>query len=241
MAEIIEINGNIFNTTYQTIVNTVNCVGVMGKGIALEFKNRHPDMYQAYLRLCLQKKIKIGMLQLWSRSTPWVLNFPTKDNWKYPSKLEYVERGLVKFAQTYTIKGITSIAFPELGTSAGGLNWSDVKELMFKYLEPLTNLKVEIYHYDPSVQDNTFENLYQKVHSFDIKDYKKYIDLSPSQAKTIKDLIKNRKVHSMQELQNIKGVGDKTITKLYTFLNDSQRDQQRIETYSEIPSLPGFL
>ena len=84
------VRGNIFNTKAQTIVNTVNCVGVMGKGIALVFKLRYPLMFDIYKGFCKSKQIGIGKLWLYKGEPeePWVLNFPTKFHWKYPSKLE---------------------------------------------------------------------------------------------------------------------------------------------------------
>ena len=150
MSAITEFRGNIFQSSCQTLVNTVNCVGVMEKGIALEFKNRFPEMYDEYARYCADKRIHPGVLHLWKKSEPWILNFPTKNNWKHPSKLEYIEQGMAKFCATYAIKGITSIAFPELGTRLGGLQWIAVKEVMYRFLEPLPNLEVEIYHFDPT-------------------------------------------------------------------------------------------
>ena len=83
-----EIKGNIFNSKCQALVNTVNCVGVMGKGIALECKLRFPGMFEKYKEFCDTKKIRPGILQLWKNSKPWVLNFPTKMHWKDPSKIE---------------------------------------------------------------------------------------------------------------------------------------------------------
>ena len=105
--------GNIFSSDKQTIVNTINCVGVMGKGVALGFRLRYPEMYEKYRELCKTKQIAIGKLWLYKQSREglqWILNFPTKIHWKYPSKMEYLEAGLQKFVDTYEEKGITSIA-----------------------------------------------------------------------------------------------------------------------------------
>ena len=86
------IKGNIFNTTAQTIVNTVNCVGVMGKGIALVFKLRYPNMFEQYQNYCSQHLIMVGKLWLYKGEIdePWVLNFPTKTHWKLPSEYSYI-------------------------------------------------------------------------------------------------------------------------------------------------------
>lgn len=101
------VRGNIFNTKAQTIVNTVNCVGVMGKGIALVFKLRYPLMFDIYKGFCKSKQIGIGKLWLYKGEPeePWVLNFPTKFHWKYPSKLEYIELGLEKVCNDLQRKG----------------------------------------------------------------------------------------------------------------------------------------
>ena len=131
------VEGDIFNSPAQVIVNTVNTVGVMGKGLALSFKNRYPDMFQSYKRVCEKNLLKIGKLLLYYYPDHWVLLFPTKEHWKNPSKIEYIEAGLIKFTSTYAEKNITSIAFPKLGCGNGELNWEAVRPLMEKYLRPL--------------------------------------------------------------------------------------------------------
>ncbi|KAA6316743.1 hypothetical protein EZS27_032991 [termite gut metagenome] len=142
------IQGNLFNSEYQTLVNTVNCVGVMGKGIALEFKKQYPDMFETYKTYCYENLITIGVLYLHRRPNKWVLNFPTKVHWRNPSKLEYIENGLQKVLEKYKEYGMTSIAFPLLGCSNGGLNREDVSPLMNEYLSKL-EIPVEIYDYNP--------------------------------------------------------------------------------------------
>lgn len=131
------IEGNIFSSPAQVIVNTVNTVGVMGKGLALSFKKRYPGMFEVYRRACERKQLTIGKLMLYYAPDHWILMFPTKENWRNPSKLEYIEAGLQKFVSTYAQKNITSIAFPKLGCGNGELSWDAVKPLMEKYLKPL--------------------------------------------------------------------------------------------------------
>ena len=96
--------GNIFDSPAQVIVNPVNTVGVMGKGIALEFKKRYPDMFTAYRTACEKHQLTTGKLMLWRGPDHWVLMFPTKQNWRNPSKIEYIEAGLLKFVNTYAEK-----------------------------------------------------------------------------------------------------------------------------------------
>jgi len=113
--------GNIFNTNCQTIVNTINCVGVMGAGIAYEFRLLFPELFEKYVNYCKENMIKVGTLWIYKIDKAklnsqikfeWILNFPTKNHWKYPTKTMYLEKGLQKFLDTYKDKGIKSIAFP---------------------------------------------------------------------------------------------------------------------------------
>ena len=121
---------DIFGSTAQVIVNTVNCKGVMGKGLALAFKQRYPEMFPVYQQECKTGKLRIGRPSLYRRSNPWILNFPTKNEWKFPSKIEYLEKGLVYFLDNYKKAGITSIAFPKLGAQNSKLSWDDVGPLI---------------------------------------------------------------------------------------------------------------
>lgn len=129
--------GNLFEAPVQTLVNTVNTVGVMGKGIALTFKEIFPEMFREYRALCERGDLKVGGLYLWRGPTRYVLNFPTKEHWRNPSKIEYIEAGLRTFVRTYERAGIHSIAFPPLGCGNGELEFSAVRPLMEQYLAPL--------------------------------------------------------------------------------------------------------
>jgi O-acetyl-ADP-ribose deacetylase (regulator of RNase III) len=142
------VEGDILEAKTQVVVNTVNCKGVMGKGLALQFKKKFPLMYEEYKQQCKEGKITIGSLHLY-KQTPryWILNFPTKNHWRHKSKLEYIEKGLLEFKENYAEWGISSIAFPRLGCQLGGLDWSQVKPIMEKYLADLPGLKVEVFSY----------------------------------------------------------------------------------------------
>jgi len=135
---IIYVRTNIFESNAQVLVNTVNTVGVMGKGLAHAFKKLYPDMFKSYQNLCETGQLNVGNLHCYKTVNKWVLNFPTKKNWRSPSKLEYIEMGLKKFVSEYDKLGITSVAFPLLGCGNGGLDWErEVKPLMEKYLKTL--------------------------------------------------------------------------------------------------------
>ncbi|QJR09123.1 hypothetical protein DSM104443_00159 [Usitatibacter rugosus] len=140
------VRGNLFDSPAQVLVNTVNTVGVMGKGIALTFKSVYPEMFTKYVALCESKQFDIGNLFLYKTQNKWILNFPTKKHWRNPSKLEYIERGLQKFVDTYSEQNIVSIAFPQLGCGNGELLWEDVEPVMQRYLRALP-INVFVYLY----------------------------------------------------------------------------------------------
>lgn len=213
------IKGNIFNSKCQTIVNTVNCVGVMGKGIAQVHKLRNPEMYKEYKDHCKMKRIKPGILWLYNKNpkSPWILNFPTKFHWKYPSKIEWIESGLKKFVETYTVKGITSIAFPLLGTHNGGLDTVVVKDLMNRYLSQC-NIEIEIYDYDPNAPDDLFETFKNRWKTLDKGDIKIETGIQPQYARKISEIIETGEVQSMISLANYKGIGEKTLEKAFNYV-----------------------
>ncbi|MDA0735051.1 MAG: macro domain-containing protein [Chloroflexi bacterium] len=129
---------DLFSSPARVLVNTVNTVGVMGKGIAKDFKQIYPEMFEEYQELCEKGAFNIGNLWLYKTSNKWVLNFPTKKHWRQPSKPEYIEQGLKKFVGTYHVYGITSISFPLLGCGNGELDWeTQVRPLMEQYLQDL--------------------------------------------------------------------------------------------------------
>lgn len=137
--------GDIFKSGAQTLTNTVNCVGVMGKGIALEFKKRFPEMFADYLQRCERKQIKPGVPYLYKTLImPQIVNFPTKDHWKSVSKIKDIEKGLDVLVAHYKEWGITSLAIPPLGCGNGQLEWKAVGPLMYKKLKPL-DVPIEIF------------------------------------------------------------------------------------------------
>jgi O-acetyl-ADP-ribose deacetylase (regulator of RNase III) len=137
--------GNLFDSSAQTLVNTVNCVGVMGKGVALEFKQRFPEMHEDYVARCKAGRVKLGQPYLYrSLVLPWILNFPTKDHWRSVSRLKDIEEGLGYLLAHYKEWGITSIAIPPLGCGQGQLEWRIVGPTLFGYLKRL-GISVELY------------------------------------------------------------------------------------------------
>lgn len=146
------VRGNIFQSPADTLVNTVNTVGVMGKGIAADFKRLYPDMFKKYRDLCERGEFTTGMLWLYRTEHKSVLNFPTKKHWRSPSKPEYIEEGLKTFLKTYEKAGIYSVAFPALGCGHGGLDFKNqVQPLMEKWLSRVA-ASVFIYPHRESYQ-----------------------------------------------------------------------------------------
>lgn len=136
--------GDLFASQAQTLVNPVNCVGVMGKGLALAFRQRFPRMYHDYLARCRRGEVRPGQPYLFAETTPWILNFPTKDHWHNPSKLSCIEDGLKALVDQIPTWGIESLALPALGCGLGQLSWDAVRPLLVRHLEPL-DIPVEVY------------------------------------------------------------------------------------------------
>ncbi|KKN78115.1 hypothetical protein LCGC14_0353420 [marine sediment metagenome] len=132
------VTGSIVDSKAQVLVNPVNCVGVMGTGLAEEFKKRWPEMFEKYVEVCDNGNLAPGRVWLWYvwNQTPEILLFPTKDNWREPSSLGLIESGLEYFSK-FRWLFYKDIAFPKLGCGLGGLDWADVQPLMERYLEPL--------------------------------------------------------------------------------------------------------
>jgi O-acetyl-ADP-ribose deacetylase (regulator of RNase III) len=137
--------GDLFESDAQTLVNAVNCVGVMGKGVALEFRKRFPDMYADYLERCKAGQVRLGEPYVFrGLLLPWILNFPTKDDWRSASKLSDIVNGLGYLACHYKEWGIESLAVPALGCGAGHLEWEVVGPVLYRELEAL-DLDVHLY------------------------------------------------------------------------------------------------
>ncbi|GAB6267643.1 MAG: hypothetical protein STSR0002_03830 [Smithella sp.] len=137
--------GDIFKSQSQTIINTVNCVGIMGKGIAAEFKKRYPEMFEDYTARCKRGEVRPGVPYLYSTLfPPQIINFPTKSHWRAASRVEDIERGLKLLAANYKEWGIESIAVPPLGCGNGQLLWETVGPLIYKYLNKL-DIPIKLY------------------------------------------------------------------------------------------------
>jgi O-acetyl-ADP-ribose deacetylase (regulator of RNase III)/uncharacterized protein YwgA len=136
--------GDILESGAQTVVNTVNTEGVMGKGIALQFKRRFPAMYEDYVARCRRKEVRLGRPYIYAASIPWVINFPTKDHWRSRTRLDDIVDGLDHLEANYRDWGVRSLAVPPLGCGEGGLEWRIVGRILYAFLKRL-EIPVELY------------------------------------------------------------------------------------------------
>ncbi len=146
--------GDLLQSTAQALVNTVNTVGVMGKGIALQFKNAFPENYKAYHKACAEGKLTVGQMLVTETKdlfgqNRYIINFPTKTTWRKPSEYLYIQQGLVALRQEIVSRAITSIAIPPLGSKNGGLDWERVRPMIENALE---DLPCDIIIYEPTEQ-----------------------------------------------------------------------------------------
>lgn len=167
--------GDMMLSKAVALVNTVNTVGVMGKGIALQFKEAFPSNNKAYINACKKKELQPGkLLAVWDENLQLgkklIINFPTKEHWRYPSKYEFIEKGLVALRELLQKENIKSVAIPPLGSGNGGLDWNKVRPMIENALD---GLNTEIMIYEPNA---AIKAILQK------QDVKKEIKLTPARA-----------------------------------------------------------
>ena len=150
--------GNLLEADTEVLVNTVNTVGVMGKGIALMFKERYPQNMQAYAHACKQQEVNVGKMFVVPTEellgAKWIVNFPTKQHWRNPSKMEWIESGLQDLQRFIIENNIQSIAIPPLGAGNGGLLWSEVKLRIEHYLSSLSDVHIVVYEPTAAYQNS---------------------------------------------------------------------------------------
>lgn len=149
------VKGNLFDSDAQALVNTVNTVGVMGKGIALQFKEAFPDNYRVYRKACKEGELSVGQMlvtqvnEMFGGQGRYIINFPTKTDWRKPSEYVYIEKGLEALKKEIVGRGIRSIAIPPLGSSNGGLDWELVKRMI---VSALSDMDCDIRIYEPTAK-----------------------------------------------------------------------------------------
>jgi len=141
--------GNLLDSQAEALVNTVNTVGVMGKGIALMFKEAFPENFRAYQMACKLGEVQIGRMFVSHRSNmygpQWIINFPTKKHWRQPAKLEWIRAGLSDLKTVIRQNDIHSVALPPLGAGNGGLTWATVRQMIEESLTELSDVEIIVY------------------------------------------------------------------------------------------------
>lgn len=142
-------SGDILNADVEALVNTVNCVGIMGRGLALQFKNMFPENFEAYAAACARNAVQPGLMFVFETgeltNPRYIINFPTKRHWRGKSRMEDIEAGLTALREEIVRRGIRSIAIPPLGSGLGGLDWSAVKPRIAAALSPLQHVDIRVY------------------------------------------------------------------------------------------------
>jgi len=176
-------------------------------------------MNEKYVSLCKQNKIDIGILWIYKNSPErWILNFPTKKHWKYPTKTEYLKKGLEKFVNTYDQKDIQSIAFPILGSDKGGLSSDVSMGIMDDYLSRCT-IPIEIYKYDPTLIDPEFVLFKKQFFELGLDNFISTCNIQRRYAIKLDNALHNPQINSLSSLCSVKGVGIKTVEKAFTELS----------------------
>jgi hypothetical protein len=173
-------------------------------------------MHKKYIDLCNEKKIDIGLLWIYKSSNRWVLNFPTKKHWKYPSKKEYLHAGLEKFCDTYKARDIESIAFPLLGADKGGIPQEESLSIMRSYLDKI-DLNIEIYKYDPRAKDDLYDKTKRLVLSQDLTKLTEKTKLRRDYVNKVVEALKSPDIFQLNQLARIDGIGIKTLEKVFNF------------------------
>lgn len=214
-----EIKGNLFASKAHALVNTVNCVGVMGKGIALEFRRRYPEIFRQYVQDCDNKEILPGKVYYYPFKNILILNFAVKDHWKYPSKLKWVESCLQQFRKEYKEKEISSVAFPWMGAMNGRIPLNIIKDVMRRYLFDLRGIQVEVYDFDPDARDPLWEILQELVNSHNASYLAAIAKITLRYCDRIFEAVRDLEVNNLYQLTNTKDIGKKSIDKLYSCLS----------------------
>lgn len=203
----------VFNAGAQVIVNTVNCVGVMGNGLALECRLRYPEMFADYVARCRRGEVRIGAPYLyWYTPQFGILNFPCKQHWKYPSRLAWIAQGLAGVRVLPDLPSLTSIAFPILGCHLGGLREADVRPMMERML---TDLPMQIFICaDVDEVASGIEG--EMVARFNGDDA--WLHALPLQRKLINALCAARPLRRFRDLRAVAGVGKQTYERVHRLL-----------------------
>jgi len=205
---------SVFNNNTEAIVNTINCEGFMGKGIALEFALRYPSLLNSYKEKCKNNEINIGKIFYYQTKNLLIVNFPTKDKFRFSSKYEWIEQGLTDFVNTYKYYNIKTISFPPLGCGCGNLNFNIVKGIMEKHLSKLNDLDIYIC-LDPKYAEGKELEMIKCFNNTTYNDFLYKIKIPKKQVNIL--LTHQNQINRFYELNTIDGIGNETYKKLYNY------------------------
>ena len=211
--------GTVFNSGAEALVNTVNCVGFMGGGIALEFRLRYPEMYADYAAKCKNKIIMTGEVDYYKYPDLTIVNFPTKFHFKYPSQLSWIRQGLEDFVRSYKEQGFSSVAFPKLGCGKGNLEWDDVKPLME---ELLSKVDIDVYICLDEIPraEGKEKVMLDAFESMTVEDLSKEIKLNSKQKAAIE---RCRPYRRFFEIASTESIGKTTYERLFKYFYDIKK------------------
>ena len=208
-------DSTVFNTKAECIVNTINCVGLMGKGLALEFALRYPKLNEQYIEECHNNLIHTGRVYFYEIDGQKIINFPTKFHFKYPSQMEWVEEGLKYFTENYKHWGFNSVAFPLLGASNGGLNPEEVERVMIKYL---SIIDIDVYICRSKLVEGKELEMVNSFKETPIDELKKYVRLTKKQITSLVN--EQSKIVRFVDISKIKDIGAETYKSIFRLYYD---------------------
>lgn len=219
-------NSTVFNVDVDCIVNTINCDGFMGKGLALEFALRYPELEKRYIDECKSKMISTGRVYYYVINGQKIINFPTKHHFKNPSQLKWIKEGLKYFVDNYGKWGIKSIAFPLLGTANGGLDRKEVEEIMIEYL---SKLDIDVYICYSKLLEGKEAEMVKAFTTSSIYFLSDHIKLNSKQVAAISDNLKF--VKRFSDILKIEGIGRETYKKIFNFFYKQENSCEQIKLF----------
>lgn len=225
-------DSTVFNVGADCIVNTINCVGFMGKGLALEFALRFPELEQDYVEACKKKVIHTGQVYFHEIDGQKIINFPTKFHFKYPSKMEWIEQGLDYFLAHYKAWGIQSVAFPLLGAGNGGLDPKVVEQTM---RERLALADIDVYICHSKLLEGKELEMVAAFQSASIMDLKKQIRLNAKQCAALQQ--GQTTIRRFVDISKLEGIGTETYKALFQlFYREKKQSYEQLSLFPD-PSL----
>lgn len=220
------IDSNVFDSKADCIVNTVNCVGVMGKGLALEFALRYPELESEYIEQCKTHQIKTGQLYFYNINGQKIINFPTKFHFSKPSQMEWIEQGLEFFVLNYKKWNIKSVAFPLLGVRNGGLNPDDVISLIEN---KLAELSIPVYVCLNKTQDKLSTVLLERFNSCDPYAVADQLKLNKKQTQVF--VFSHKKIKRFIDISDLSGIGSKTYRNIYKYFFENKTENSQMNLF----------